>query len=76
MQNRMFAQFCLPAEILLAIIERDAAKTHSHSSVSVRPIGNGALCAATGPTQEIMGLIGAVADEGEDALYKAEWLRH
>lgn len=70
--NAMFAQFCLPAESVLSIAARYAKKTATAFDVEVRSIGNGRISVATGPTQAIMRLIGAVADEGEDALYKAE----
>lgn len=70
--NAMFAQFCLSAESVSSIAARYAMKTATALDVEVRSIGNGRLCAATGSTQAIARLIGAVADEGEDALYKAE----
>lgn len=70
--NRMIAQFILPATRLLDIAERDAKKSGVKVSVQIHPIGNGAICGAVGPTQSIMFLIGVVAAETENALYKAE----
>lgn len=77
MTSNMYATFLLPAEQLIKIMQDDSARPNCTATVSVRATGNGKMCVATGPTHEIMGLIGAVASagaEGAEALYIAEQL--
>ena len=70
--NQTRATFCMPAEQLMRIAEADAVKSGAPEvAVEIVPIFANKLCAATGPTQAIMFLIGAVAANGEDTLYGA-----
>jgi hypothetical protein len=64
--NRTFAEFLMPMK-RLALLAQDAELV-----VDVLPVGNGRrICSASGETLQVMRLIGAVADKGEDTLYKA-----
>lgn len=67
----MFAEFLLPADRVRGIAEHDAQKSGSKIEVDLQPRGNGAMTLAVGPIQPVMFLIGAVAAEGEAALYRA-----
>lgn len=72
--NKMIATFCMTADSLKKIAEADAKTSSSQVAVEIRPVLNGKLSTATGEAQAVMFLIGAVAANGEDTLYKAEAL--
>ena len=72
--SKMIAQFLLTPARLLDIAERNAKKSGTEIGVEIHPIGNGHICGVVGETLAVMLLIGAVAAEGEDALFKAEMM--
>ena len=69
--NRMYAEFLMDEARLGAILNKSVEKGGSKSRLKIGRVGNGRISSATGPTQEVMFLIGDVAAEGEDCLYRA-----
>lgn len=65
-KNMMSALFLMEAERLAKMAARQDLQ------LKIAPVGNGALANVYGETQQVMILIGEVAAQGEDALYKAE----
>tara|TARA_R110000868_G_scaffold96539_1_gene265672 strand:- start:1241 stop:1471 length:231 start_codon:yes stop_codon:yes gene_type:complete len=70
-QSQMWAIFLADPKHLEGIIQRDNERSGLKLAVEVEPHGKGASF-VTGTIQSVMFVIGAVANEGEDFLAKAQ----
>lgn len=73
MSNMILAKFLMPVARLHAM-EADMRKRASVSDtprLEMTAVGNGGITTVYGPAQQVMFLIGYVAEAGEDALYTA-----
>lgn len=71
MSGRIVAYFVLSRERVQLTVERVQRDEGLPLDVALRGVG-AALCSATGPTHDVMRLIGGLAAEGEPALFSAE----
>jgi hypothetical protein len=64
-KNMMFATFLMESERLAKMAARQDLQ------LKIAPVGNGRVASVYGEAQQVMILIGEVAAQGEDALWKA-----
>lgn len=68
----MAAEVLLPPDCVRGIADRDVKKSGVTVGVDIQSRNNGEASLVVGRIQQVMFLIGAVAAEGEAALYRAE----
>lgn len=69
------AVFLTTSNKIRGVIARRNSITSSTLDIDpnqIKDVGNGQICSVEGSTHSIMSLIGAIADEGEDYLYRVD----